>query len=309
MRINQFSSDALTTTVVNAMMERSNVLAEVAEFYSIVGNADYKRKASEASGGKFRSLNDNYPDNKVNPDFANPTLVIFGDQIQVDRAHERRGSDVPSVRAAELLTFARNLGKEFQNKFFNGNKTLEAKEFNGLKTIMPAAQVIPSATNGLIVPLGNSDSAKAAQQKFLELLDALVSSVDGGAQAISMDGDMLSRLTRIAEGMIDTKLDSFGNPLKTYAGIPILTAGYDKAGNKIIGHSETVGTSTDCTSIYAYRFGENSDLSFATNIGVEVKDLGLVGVHYTHSVDFDLDITLLNNKSVGRLTGLRIKTT
>jgi len=305
-KINEFSGDQITTTVVNAMLETSNIL-RVAEFYPIIGNADYKRKKSAATGGKFRELNSNYADNQINPEYANPALVIFGDQVQVDRAHERRGSDIPSVRAADLLVFARDLGREFQNKFFNGSKTVDSKEFNGLKTICPSGQKITADTNGLIVPLGNSDTNKTAQQKFLELLDSLIQSIDGGAQFLSMNGDMLSRLTRIAEASVYWDKDEFGVPIAFYNRIPILPAGYDKSGNAIVGNAETVGTSTDCTSIYAGRFGEASDLSFATNIGVEVKDLGLVGVHYTHSVDFDLDLTLLNSKAIGRLEGLRIK--
>lgn len=305
MRIPEFSSDTLTTTVVNAMLEVSNILG-LAEFYPMTGNADYKRKAASASGGKFRALNSDYDANQVNPDFANPTLVIFGDKVEVDRAHERRGSDIPSVRALELLSFAKNLGKEFQNKFFNGDKAVDVKEFNGLKKIVPAGQKITAAINGLSVPLGNSDANKTAQQKFLELLDTLISAVDGGAQAVSMDSKTLSRLTRIAEGQVQWLKDDFGKPLPMYNGIALLDAGYDKAGNRIIGHAETVGTGTTCTSLYAFRFGEGSDLSVATNVGVEVKDLGIVGVHYVHSVDFDLDLTLLNNKSVARLEGIII---
>ncbi|OGV08707.1 MAG: hypothetical protein A2499_05060 [Stygiobacter sp. RIFOXYC12_FULL_38_8] len=306
MRITEFGGDVITTTVINAMLENSNVLSK-AEFYKMVGNADYKRKAATASGGKFRPLNTDYDNNIVNPDFANPVLVIFGDKVQVDRAHERRGSDIPSVRAAQLLEFAKNLGKNFQNKFFNGDKDADVKEFNGLKKIIPAGQILTPEADGLAVPLGNSDTNKTLQQAFLEALDILIGSVDGGAQALSMDSDMISRLTRIAEGQVQWAVDEFGVPLARYNGIPLLPAGYDSAGNKIIGHAETCGTALDTTSIYAYRFGEESDLSIATNVGVEVKDLGIVGVHYTHSVDFDLDLTLLKNKSVARLKGLRIK--
>ena len=47
-------------------------------------------------------------------------------------------------------------------------------------------------------------------------------------------------------------------------------------------------------------------MSVATNIGVEVKDLGLVGVHYVHSVEFDADLVLLNDLSVARLEGIRL---
>ncbi len=305
MKITEFSGDVITKTVVNAMLEKSNVLREV-EFYRMVGNADYTRKVSNASGGKFRSVNNDYADNQVDPQFANPTLKIFGDKVQTDRAHERRGSDIASVRASDLLSFAYSLGKQFQNYFFNGDSSASPAQFDGLKKMVPSSQKITAATNGLAVQLGNSTTAKTSQQQFLELIDALIQSVDGGAQAICMDGTLLSRLTTIARDQVSFQLNEFGQQVAFYNGIPILTSGFDKSGNKILPFTETVGTSTDCTSVYAFRSGEKEDLSFATNVGVEVKDLGLVGVHYTYSVDFDLDSVLLNDKAIARLEGIRL---
>jgi hypothetical protein len=304
MRINQISSkDTLTQQVVNAMINRSSVL-EFAEFYSIVGNADYTRMSSVATGGRFRVINSDYPENTVNPGFANPTLKILGDKIMVDQANERRGVDIPSVRARDLLNFAGNLGRQFNNYFFNGTGTSGA--ITGLKLLIPSDQKITAATNGLNVSLGNSDTAKQSQQKFLELLNQLISSIDGGAQVLYMNANALSRLTTIAREQIQYQINEFGKPVAYYNGIPIKDSGYDSTGALIIPQNETVGTSNDCTSVYAVRFGEAQDLSIATNIGVEVKDLGLVGVHYVHSVDFDLDTVLLNNKAVARLEGIRL---
>lgn len=305
MKIAEFGGDVITNTVVNAMLEKSNVLG-LAEFYPMVGNADYTRKASSASGGQFREINSNYPNNQVNPQFANPTLKIFGDQVQTDRAHERRGSDIASVRASDLLTFAYALGKEFQNAFFNGDTTVDAKQFSGLKKIVPAGQIIEAGTDGLAVTLGNATAEKKTQQQFLELLDSLVQSIDGGAQALCMDGQLLSRLSTIARDQVSFQLNEFGQQVAFYNGIPILSAGFDKNGSKILPFSEIQGVNNDTTSVYAFRFGEKEDLSFATNVGVEVKDLGLVGVHYTYSVDFDLDLVLLNNRAAARLKGIRL---
>ncbi len=306
MLLNEISArDAISQEVVQAMIDRATVL-EFAEFYSITGNADYTRKASTAAGGQFRALNSDYPNNQVNPAYANPTLKILGDKVQVDRAHERRGNDLASVRARDLLAFANTLGEQFQNYFFNGDTGTSADQFDGLKVQMPAGQLLTAATNGLAVTLGNDNTAKTAQQQAIELLDELIDSVKGGAQVLFMDGKTLSRYTTIARDFITYAEANFGRKIPFYNGIPIRPAGYDKDGNKIIPHTETVGTATDCTSVYAVRFGEGVDLSFATNIGVEVKDLGLVGVHYTHAVEIDADLALLNDKAVARLEGLRI---
>lgn len=304
MKIQQISAnDTLTQQVVSQMISRATVL-EFAEFYPIIGNADYSRKAATATGGQFRALDSDYSANTVTPAYANPVLRILGDKVQVDRAHERRGLDIASVRARELLNFGQNLGKQFQKYFFNGSGA--GDEFMGLKGKIPAGQKITPAANGISVTLGNDNTAKTGQQNFLEHLNSLIQKVDGGAQVLFMNAKALSRLTTIAREFIQWQANTFGQLIPYYNGVPLRDAGYDKTGTLIIPQDETVGTSTDCTSVYAVRFSEGADLSIATNIGVEVKDLGLVGVHYTHSVEFDADLVLLNDLAVARLEGIRL---
>jgi len=307
MRIHQISpGDAVTSQVIAKMVSHASVL-NFAEFYRMSGNADYLRKSSSASGGRFRALNSNYPANVVSPSFANPVLKILGDKVEVDKAHERRGIDVASVRASELLSFAGNLGKQFQNYFFNGYTEDNSDAFDGLKYIVPSSQKITASANGLTVSLGNTDAAKKAQQNFLEVLDQLIEKVDGGAQVIFMDVKTLSRLTSIARESVTVSPDEFGKPLYYYNQIPVVTAGYDNAGNKVLPHDEVVGSSgAVCTSIYTARFGERTDVTLPTNVGVEVVDLGLVGVHFVHAVEFDTTLVLANNKAAARLEGIII---
>jgi hypothetical protein len=306
MKLNQISAnDEVTQLVVRKMMERSTVL-QYAEFYSMSGNAEYARKAATATGGQFRALDADYPANTVSPEYTNPALRILGDQVQIDQAHERRGYDISSVRATELLNFAVNLGKQFQSYFFNGDSLSVSNQFDGLKVITPTAQTIVAAQNGLTIDTGNSDTAKSRQQKFLELLDTLIESVDGGAEVLFMDGRTLSRVNSIAREYITLQANKFGDPVRMYNGIPLIATGYDKTGARIIGHGESTGNVSTTTSVYAVRFGERADLTIATNIGVEVQDLGLVGPFYTHKVEMDAAPVLLNDKAVARLSGLII---
>jgi hypothetical protein len=306
MLIRQISAqDTITQQVVAAMISRSTVL-EFAEFYKMVGNADLRKKEATATGGQFRGVNDNYGNNIAEPSYATINLKIFGDQVQVDRAYERRGWDIPSERARQLIAFAKNLGKNFQKYFFDGDSASDAKQWDGLKKLIPNDQVITAAANGFEVVLGNSDTAKKAQQQFLELMNELITKVDGGAQVLFMNNSVLSRLTTIAREFIQYNVNEFGQQIAYYNGIPVRTAGYDASGADILGLNETQGTANDCTSIYAVRFGEASDLTIATNVGVEVKDLGLVGNFYVHSVEFDACPVVLNNKAVARLKGIRL---
>ncbi|MBI5726922.1 MAG: hypothetical protein HY965_03650, partial [Ignavibacteriales bacterium] len=76
MRLNHITqNDELSAVVTQKMMESSTAL-QFAEFYRMVGNAEYARKAASASGGHFRMINDNYPDNISSPDFSYVSLKI-----------------------------------------------------------------------------------------------------------------------------------------------------------------------------------------------------------------------------------------
>ena len=299
------SSDSVTQSVVKKMIENSTALL-FAEFYSMFGNAEYARKVASASGGQFRPLDADYPDNVTSPVFASPALKILGDHVQIDQAHERRGYDIGSVRASELLNFASNLGKQFQNYFFNGDSGTSTEEFDGIKKLISANQIITAATNGHTVSNGNTDTAKAGQQKFIELIEQLIESIDGGAQALFMDGKTLSRLSSIAREFFTIHINEYGRPVRYFNDIPVLNAGYDKSGNRVIPHTEVCGTSNLTTSIYAIRFGEKSNVSIATNIGVDVKDLGLVANNYVHKVELDAAPIVLNEKAIARLKGIII---
>ena len=306
MRLRQISKkDVLTQRVVSVMTQYAPILM-MAEFYAMVGNADSPRKSATATGGQFRALDNDYADNQVTPQFADVALKIFGDKVQVDVAHERRGGDIASVRLTELDNFSKNLGKEFQNQFVNGDSST-ATNFDGIKKLVPSGQKITPASDGIEVPLGNDTTSKKKQQVFLEQLFTLLEKIDGGAQLLLMDSKTLSRLNSIAREFIRYERDAdFGIRIGYFNEVPIILSGYAKDGSLVIGHDETVGTSEDCTSIYAMRFGERSDLTIATNIGVEVADLGKVGSHYVHTVELDAAPALLNTKALARLEGIRI---
>ncbi|GJQ32468.1 MAG: hypothetical protein HBSAPP04_13070 [Ignavibacteriaceae bacterium] len=304
MKLNQISAnDSVTQTVVNAMMAASPVLMD-AEFYAISGNAEYARKAATADGGDFRALNSNYPANQVDPEFVLAALKIFGDTVEVDRAHERRGKDIASERARQLLQVAKNIGKNFTDKFFNA--TVNATDFDGLKALVPNAQILTPAADGFEVLAGNDNAAKKSQQKFLENLRNAKGMLSAGASALYMNLAVLNRLTSIAADYIQWVKDDFGMLVPFFDGIPIRNAGLNSTGSEVLPSTEVCGNSANTSSVFAVAWGEASELSVATSVGVEAKDLGLVGVHYTHSIDFDAVPVLLNPKAVAQLKGIII---
>ena len=306
------SSNRLATAFIAALLEEAPII-QYLQFYSMVGNADAPRKASEAEGGAYRALNSDYNDNEVDPSFGDPQLAILGDKVETDVAHERRGADIPSVRATDLRAFARYFGKFFANELVNGaGQSQSPKKLNGIKGLLPMGNEQAIYATGendteLTAQFGNSDAAVKSQQKVKERLNHLIGMVDGGPDVLLMSNELLQYITSVFEGMVETSRNEFGTLISTYNRIPMVPAGYAPNGNAVIQQNENPGSITAGTqSVYALKFGEKMDLTCATNEGIQVIDKGVVDVHYTYHVDFDAQVALLNDKAAARLAGIQI---
>ena len=307
------SDSAVRNVFLDELISECPIM-EHGEFYSHVGNADNVLKNASATGGTVRAINSDYPDNTTAPVYGATALKIFGDKIQTDLAYQRRGGDVNAEHLRQIRSFARSMGRDLTDRFFNDS--LDATHWNGLKALVPSGQkiVFDDATNGGTVPLGNATADKKQQQKFLEAIANLFGMVLGGATVAYMDWLTLSRIVSIGRDWVQTTTveDALGKPvqLTTVLGVPVRTTKYKKTGTtRVIPHNETEGSSTDCTSIYAVKWSEKADLTFATNVGPQVLTLGTVGIHLTTKVDMDADLVLLEDRSVARLSGIRIVST
>jgi hypothetical protein len=303
-------SDALRQVVIAEMRAESPILEDI-EFYTMIGSADTPRKNATALGGANRAINAAWGANTTAPAFGAVALKILGDQVQTDRAYERRGGDIGSERLRELKAFSRSLARYFTDQVFNG--ALDATHFSGLYELVDASMIfnLNGDANGSSVTLGNSDAARASQQKFLEAIDVLIQ--ETGATVLAMPTKVRSRLITLGRDFVTVSnvTDAIGNPVQllTYNGVKVVVPGYkkDKASGPILTSTEVLGTSgAACSSVWALRPGEKVDLTYATNVGVEVADRGLQGNLYTTDVEFDADSELLDIKALGRLRGVII---
>lgn len=301
----------LQSVALGAMISAAPIL-QFAEFYSFSGNADVVPENSTVAGGAGRLLNADYT--PVDSGVTTRTLApqILGDVIRTDQALERRFTGIEGIaseRARQLISFSRGIGRYFTDQFINGNNT--APQLHGIRPRIIAGQTASMGTNGDTVPLGNSDANVVKQQAFLEKLYELIGLVPDGAQVLVMNSRAIARLQAIARQYVTVTQvnDAFGIPQQftTFNGIPVINSGLAKDGTtQIITNTETQGTSTDCTTIYALRFGERENVSIGTNIGLQVYDRGLVGSQFVTAVEMDANILIQNDRAVARLVGIRL---
>ncbi|MBE2186744.1 MAG: hypothetical protein IAE99_08240 [Rhodothermales bacterium] len=291
-------------------------LAVHAQFYSHTGNADAPRKnGDQFNAGGTRTTGSDYAPKEREPQFGSVQLKIYGDKVQTDIAHERRGTDIGSQRLNDLEAFSESLGWYFADATINHDVSQSAQRFKGLKaqadTLGRNFVMNDGSGNGYALPADVTGANATKVARFFEKLDEYMGGIPGGPTVLGVNAAFAARLGSIGKSYLSVQnvQTPWGEEQKvtTYNGVPLVNMGYTSNGTGLVlPQTETVGTSNDCCSIYGIRFGEQRDVTFATNVGLDVQDLSLVGTKYLTLVEFDVDLAVLNPKAFFRMSGVRL---
>jgi hypothetical protein len=320
MLINEISTggpntDAEFRELALATLYANFPLAMYAHFYSFSGNSDTPRKSgSEFDAGQTRTVSTGYVAKERQPRFGQANLKIYGDKVATDIANNRRGIDIGNQRIRDLEKFCAALGRYLMHALINHDTGANATHTNGLKALAEdiGQNVVLGGANGLALPRGNDNAASIAFAGVTEALDENIEDIDGGVDAIIANSTFITRLGTMGSRFVqtDTVQDIYGENQRvtSYKGIPLVNAGWQPdRGGYVIGNDETVGTSTDCTSVYLVNYGEEEDVTIASNVGIDVIDLGNVEEKIKALVELDIDQVVLNERSLKRLSGIRAK--
>lgn len=302
-------SNTLRTAFLMKLFQEAPLLSTL-QFYKMTGNQDSLRKGiNKTDDLDTRAIDSQYTGLKDSPVWTDAVpLKIVGKEVSTDIANERRGGDIGSYRTADLEAYARSLSRSLTDKIINSDGT--GLTIKGLKSLIPSESVISLGENGLLLGVDGSAAAKKAATQFFTTFTAAIERINGGATAIVCNYLTKAYIHAIfKDSLVTTKVtDGFGNYLdiKSYNNIPIIDAGY-KANNAglIIPQTETVGTSTDCSSIYLYHSEEKVGFTGMTNTGFDVFDKGLIGAQYVTMIDGDMNFNLTDATMVGKISGLR----
>lgn len=300
------SQNALQRGVIETFVQESPVLDRI-PLMNIEGNAYAYNKEATLPGVAFRSVNEAYTESTGTVVQATESLVILGGDADVDRFIVQTRGDLNDQRAIQTRLKVKAASCKFQDTFFNGDVTVDPKGFDGLKKRLTGAQVLDAATNGLGPVAGGHD--------FLDALDALLASVpgiNGQNGAIYANAAVIGKLTsalRRLGGADFIKEDLTSKRVLTYNGVPVLDPGANGAGATILPQTETQGSSSAASSIYAVRFGEDETeqgVTGLTNGGVQVDDLGQLQEKpaYRTRIEFYCGLATFGGKAAARLRGV-----
>ena len=305
------SENSLQRGVIETFVQLSPVLDRL-PLMDIEGNAYAYDTELALPGVAFRLVNEAYVESTGTVNQSTESLVILGGDADVDRFIVQTRGNLNDQRAVQTRMKVKAASYLFQDTFFNGDVTVNAKAFDGLKKRLTGAQVFAAGANGIPV-LGNGGTDS---QAFFDQLDALVAAVpglDGTNGAIYARSAIIGKIRSAGRrlGGVDTvREDTTGKRVVQWNGISVLDPGATAAGVDILPQTETQGTAAGTSgSIYAVKFGENETdggVTGLTNGGVMVDDLGLLQSQpvYRTRLEFYCGLAVFAGKAAARLTGV-----
>lgn len=305
----KYSQNDLQAGVIETIIEGMPLL-QTLPFETISGNAYAYAQETTLPGAAFRAVNSGYTESTGTITQQTETLAILGGDADVDKfIVTTRPGQLANIRAEVTRSKAKAVRMAFMDTFINGDTSSDANAFNGLKKrVAGTGQEISGATNGLAI-VGSDD---AARHTFFDKLDELIALIPGGPDMLLMNDALLGKIRSSARRLTiyDQTVDAFGAVVSTYRGIPLVDVGYGGDGStRIIPQTETQGSSSVASSIYAVKMGRtpaDRGITGLTNGGIQVTDLGELETKpvYRTRIEFYVGLANHGDKAIARLKGV-----
>lgn len=286
----KLSNDLLLAGVIESIVKESPVL-QVLPFVEIVGNGLTYNRESTAPTAAFFSVGDTWTESTPTFTQVTASLVILGGDADVDNYLKATRSNIQDLEAAVVELKAKAVRDKFEDTFINGDIAVDAKAFDGVDKLTISGQAVSMGANGGTLTL--------------DKLDELIDAVKGGKPHMLLMSrrsrrklNALSRAT--GSGLLETDRNEFGMMVQFYDGTPIGI-------NDYISDAKTVGTSTDCSTIYGMQFGEGALAGLTSPGGLQVERVGSLETKDASRtrVKWYVSIALFSTLKLSKLTGVR----
>ena len=285
----KLSNDVLLTGVVETIIKDSPVLQRI-PFIEIVGNGlTYNREATAPSAGFF-DVGDTWTESTPTFTQQTVTLKIMGGDADIDNFLIATRSNLQDLESAVVQLKAKAVQQLFEQTFITGDATANPKSFDGLDKLCDSSQQLSMGING--------------GSLTLDKLDELIDTVKGGKPDLLLmsrrSRRSINKLARTSGSFLETERDEFGQMLQFYDGIPIGVSDY-------ISDAQTVGTSTDCSTIYAFQMGEGALVGLTAPGGLQVERVGSLESKDASRtrIKWYASLALFNTVKLARLIGVR----
>jgi HK97 family phage major capsid protein len=285
----KLSNDTVLQGVIETVIQDSPIL-QALPFVEITGNGLTYNRENSAPTAAFFDVGDTWTESTPTFTQITATLKIVGGDADIDNYLLMTRSNIQDLQSAVISLKAKAVQQKFEDTFVNGDTGVDAKSFDGIDKLSTGGQIATMGANGATLTLAK--------------LDELVDLLKGGKPDLLMMSKRtrrgLNALARASGGFLETDRNEFGQMVQFYDGVPIGVCDF-------ISDAKTVGTSNDCSTIYAMSFGEGGLAGITAPGGLIVETVGsLETKDATRTrVKWYVSVALFNALKLAKLTGVR----
>ena len=205
---------------------------------------------------------------------------------KVTRKLQAVGKSLLDIEAEEVENSLQNVRDSEENALVNGDSAVNPKQFNGLRKLIPAGQVVVAGANG--APLS------------LDLMDQAIDLNRGNPTMLIMSkkaNRKLNALLQAQQRFVDTMEVKGGFRVQVYNGIPIFRSIW-------ISDGQAQGTANNCTDIFVL---DTSGVWIGELTPLKMVRLAQKSSQFSEFDVFE-DLTLVfgNDIKVSRLAGVTL---
>jgi HK97 family phage major capsid protein len=285
----KLSNDVLLVGVIETIIKDSPIL-QALPFIEIVGNGLTYNRESTTATASFYNVDDTWTESTPTFTQITATLKIMGGDADIDNYLVATRSNIQDLEAAVIELKAKAVRDLFEDTFISGDSTANPKAFDGIDVLCESSQTLSMGVNG--------------GSLTLDKLDELVDTVMGGKPELLLmsrrSRRIINKLARTAGSLLEADRDQFGQMIQYYDGIPIGVSDY-------IADDQTVGTSNDCSTIYATQFGEGALAGLTGPGGLQVERVGSLEQKDASRtrIKWYTSTALFNTLKLAKLVGVR----
>lgn len=319
------SNSPLVQAVSYSLILYSNVIQDVPlkEKKSLIING--ARFEGNLPTVNWSQLNAEGVTTKGTPTQYQEQAYIIRNYIDVDKFLVEEENRIVDPRAIQADAYLKALTYDMNYKFFQNNHvTGDANAPVGIRYRIDNGGTFGVRSENKIdaggVDLSQSGTTQATANKFLELLDQLLWSVDSpeGTGVVLYMNEVMKRRFAFAmramgtSGGLNVMTDQFNRTIETYKGAIIRDPGYKSdQSTRIITTTETSDGTADTTGTYTSIYAVNYDTDHFSGWQFEplnVQDLGLIynGAIYRTLIDWACGFNNASTRSIGRLYDIKL---
>jgi hypothetical protein len=258
----KLSQDQMVQGIIEEIIT-VNEMFGLLPFASVSGKAYLYKRENTLPTVSFLDPNDAVTEDAATFDEVVTKLRILIGDVDVDKFLQETMSDHENQLATQIGLKAKALARKFQDTAVNGDNSVDAKSFDGMKVLTAGAQTLTAGANG--APL------------TLSMLDELIDAVPNRPDFLVMRSGTrraFVALLRAAGGNTASMIQhpNFDVPVLAHNGVPVIV-------NDWLPNNETQGSSSVTGSIYAVRANELDGLHGLTGgsaAGIRVESIGTV---------------------------------